>query len=355
MKVNFKHINKVRMRLKDGSKKIYYYHRLSGKRIEGEPGTLEFQVSYEAASQLAQAKLSTFHGIIVDYFDSTDFSVLAERTKSDYNKHRRHIEEKWATLPVACLDDKKIKQHVKKWHGTLVKALGARQGDLILATMRRIVSYAVSLSIIDRNHLLDITSAYTADRSDAIWTRDDVATFMATANKGMRLALIVALHLGRRQGDLIKLTWGDYDGTFVMVTNNKGRRKVRFPARCTDTLRASLDAAKLAMGRILHKDERILTTVEGKPWIESHFSTKFSAAKNSAGLHHLHFHDLRGTAVTVLAENGSTNAQIASITGHSMQHVGKIIDKYMARTRFLNDEATARLNASWIASVGEAD
>jgi integrase len=89
----------------------------------------------------------------------------------------------------------------------------------------------------------------------------------------------------------------------------------------------------------------------GKPWIESHFST----AKNRAGHHHLHFHDLRGTAVTVLAENGSTNAQIASITGHSMEHVEKIIDKYMARTRFLNDEATAKLNASWIASVGESD
>jgi integrase len=355
MKINFKHINKVHARLKDGSKKVYYYHRLSGKRIEGEPGTLQFQVSYETASEAAKAKTTEFQSIIVDYFDSTDFSGLAERTKSDYRKHRRHIEDKWATLPIVCLDDKHIKQHAKKWHNALVKTIGARQGDLVLATMRRIVSYAVSLSILDRNHLLDLTSAYTADRSDAIWTRDDVAAFMAIANKGMRLALIVALHLGRRQGDLIKLTWGDYDGTFIMVANNKGRRKIRFPARCTDTLKASLDAAKLGIGRIPHKNERILQTLEGKPWIESHFSTKFSAAKNCAGLHHLHFHDLRGTAVTVLAETGSTNAQIASITGHSMRHVEKIIDKYMARTRFLNDEATARLNASWIASVGQAD
>jgi len=32
----------------------------------------------------------------------------------------------------------------------------------------------------------------------------------------------------------------------------------------------------------------------------------------------------------VLVENECTNAQIASITGHSMKHIEKIIDTYMA-------------------------
>ena len=57
---------------------------------------------------------------------------------------------------------------------------------------------------------------------------------------------------------------------------------------------------------------------------------KLSATKSCAGLTHPHFHDLRGTAITVLAENECTNAQIASITGHSMKHIEKIIDTYMA-------------------------
>jgi hypothetical protein len=153
-------------------------------------------------------------------------------------------------------------------------------------------------------------------------------------------------------GDLIRIPWGDYDGERISVTNRKGGRKIRFSARCTRMLRETLDAAKLALGRIPHKDEPILTTVTGHPWVESHFSTKFSAAKNRAGLAHLHFHDLRGTAITVLAENGCTNSEIASITGHSLKHIEKIIDTYMARTRQLNDEAVAKLERSWIASVG---
>jgi integrase len=52
-----------------------------------------------------------------------------------------------------------------------------------------------------------------------------------------------------------------------------------------------------------------------------------------------HFHDLRGTAVTLLAEAGCTTPQIAAITRHSLKTVTKILDKYLARTRVLVGEA----------------
>jgi integrase len=74
--------------------------------------------------------------------------------------------------------------------------------------------------------------------------------------------------------------------------------------------------------------------------------------KRECGFHDLHFHDLRGTAITVLAENGATNAEIASISGHSLSFVNLILEKYVARTRALNDIAVARLQLSSIAGVG---
>jgi hypothetical protein len=86
--------------------------------------------------------------------------------------------------------------------------------------------------------------------------------------------------------------------------------------------------------------------------LESHFSTKFSATENRAGLTHLHFTICAVRAITVLAENGCTNSEVAFITSHSMKHIEKVIDTYMARTRKLNDEAVAKLERSWIASVG---
>ena len=115
-------------------------------------------------------------------------------------------------------------------------------------------------------------------------------------------------------------------------------------------LRESLDTYKLSLRRVPHKDEPILTTKTGVPWTDKHFCSKFAMAKNAAGLIELHFHD--GTAVTVLAENGCTNPEIASITGHTMKQVETILEKYMSRTRALNDAATKKLERSWVAQIG---
>ena len=57
----------------------------------------------------------------------------------------------------------------------------------------------------------------------------------------------------------------------------------------------------------------------------------------------LHFHDLRGTAVTRLAEAECTNAEIASITGHAMRDVARILDRYLARTDKIALAAIAKL------------
>jgi hypothetical protein len=53
----------------------------------------------------------------------------------------------------------------------------------------------------------------------------------------------------------------------------------------------------------------------------------------------LGFHDLRGTAVTMLSEAGCTSQEIAAITGHTFQHVEAILEKYLSRTRHLAEAA----------------
>ena len=67
-------------------------------------------------------------------------------------------------------------------------------------------------------------------------------------------------------------------------------------------------------------------------------------ATRKAGIVGLTFHDLRGTAVTRLAEAECTNAEIASITGHSMRDVARILDRYLARTDKIALAAIAKLN-----------
>jgi len=53
----------------------------------------------------------------------------------------------------------------------------------------------------------------------------------------------------------------------------------------------------------------------------------------------LHFHDLRGTTITLLSEATCTEQQIATITGHSLKTVHQILERYLARTKGLADQA----------------
>jgi integrase len=44
----------------------------------------------------------------------------------------------------------------------------------------------------------------------------------------------------------------------------------------------------------------ILTTPAGQPWTKRYLNQKWNEAMEAAGLTDQHFHDLRGTAVTML-------------------------------------------------------
>jgi integrase len=66
-------------------------------------------------------------------------------------------------------------------------------------------------------------------------------------------------------------------------------------------------------------------------------------ASEAAGITDLHFHDLRGTAVTMLAEASCTELEIASITGHSYAQVHRILEVYLPGTRALADVAIMKL------------
>jgi hypothetical protein len=60
----------------------------------------------------------------------------------------------------------------------------------------------------------------------------------------------------------------------------------------------------------------------------------------------LHFHDLRGTTVTLLSVAGCTHQQIATITGHTLKTVHEILDRYLARTKELAEQAIANFENS---------
>jgi integrase len=86
----------------------------------------------------------------------------------------------------------------------------------------------------------------------------------------------------------------------------------------------------------------MLTTKTGLAFKKRYFAEQWEATCKAAGIADLHFHDIRGTPVTMLAEAGCTLPEIVAITGHSLRRAQDILEKYLARTSRLAESAIAK-------------
>ena len=103
---------------------------------------------------------------------------------------------------------------------------------------------------------------------------------------------------------------------------------------------------KAALDSIGGKAGKVLLNSDGMPWTEDGFRSSWRKACIAAGIIGLTFNDLRGTAVTRLALAGCTEAEIATITGHSLRDVRSILDAhYLHRDPALAESAIRKYEA----------
>ena len=87
----------------------------------------------------------------------------------------------------------------------------------------------------------------------------------------------------------------------------------------------------------------IFTSPRGKPWGNTNLHLAMVPCRKKANADDLHWHDLRGTLVSMLAEAGCSEIQIAAITGHSV--VNSQAGGYLSMGRNLAIEAYTRLDS----------
>jgi integrase len=148
--------------------------------------------------------------------------------------------------------------------------------------------------------------------------------------------MLLAINTGQRQGDLLKLTWAAYDGKIIRVRQRK--TGVPVPVPVSDELRKALDCTP-------KRSPVMLVNTDGKPRSESGFQGAWGKATARAGIKGLTFHDLRGTAVVMLARAGCNEVEIYSITGHKPGDVQAILTAhYLPRDAKVAANAIAKLN-----------
>ena len=146
---------------------------------------------------------------------------------------------------------------------------------------------------------------------------------------------MLAVWTGQRQGDLLRLPWSAYDGTHIRLKQSKGAVGVTIPVGAP--LKVALDGAT-------KRSTIILTTAKGRPWTPDSFRSSWGKAYKRAKIVGVILNDLRGTAVTRLAIAGGTEAEIATITGHSLRDARSILDaNYLHRHPALGECAIRKL------------
>jgi integrase len=334
VRVRLKGVHEVKRRLANGSEETYYYAWRGGPRIKSEPGTAAFIAAYSEAHQARKKpRQGILFTLISEYRSSAEFPKN-KNTQRAYNSYLKLIEQEFGDMPIAALADPAVRGEFKAWRDKMADT--PRKADYAWTTLARVLSVAKDRGRIAVNPCERGGRLYDSDRADIIWKADDIRAFCAVASPELQLALTLALWTGQRQGDLLRLTWAAYDGTHIRLRQSKGRKRVAIPVGAP--LKTALDGAK----KTRPAATTILTNTRGRPWTGDGFRSSWDAAFAKANLGDLHFHDLRGTAVTRLALAGCTVPEIASFTGHSLKDVEAILDAHYLGGRFELAETAGR-------------
>ena len=348
VRVKISGINTTRKRLADGSLRVYYYHRDTGMRLDGEPGSPEFVAAYARAERtLTERHPNLCAGLIRAFLTSPEFERnLQPSTQREYRRILTTIEARFGPAPVAAMADSRFAGDALEWRDEIA-ASKPREADNRMVVFGRLLSWAKKRHRIAANVLEGYERIYRSDRSDKIWLPEHIAAMQQVASPDFWPLFLGALSTGLRQGDLRALPWSAYDGRVIawrISKRRKGDAGVKVSIPCTTALRSLLDS-------LPRRGPLIFTTATGRAWQKRYLAHQFETARAKAAqaqpeVLELHFHDTRGTAITMLAEADASVPEIAAITGHSYRTVNSILEKYLPRTRHLAEMAMTKLENS---------
>jgi integrase len=337
MRVRLKGLNSVRKKLANGAVRTYWYAWKSGPKLPGKPGDPEFVAAYNAAvAERIQPPQGSLLTILQSFQASSDWDELAERTRRDYVKLIQIIEREFSDFPLSGLSDQRTRGIFMEWRDKRAKA-SRRQADYGWQVLARILSWAHGRGLVPANPCEKGGRLYRGSRAECVWTDADEVAFLASAPRHLHLPLILALWTGQRQGDLLRLAWQQYDGQVIRLQQGKTGTRVVIPVGAP---------LKMALDAVGGKSGPILLNSDNDPWTADGFRSSWRKACSAAGVVGVTFNDLRGTAVTRLALAECTEAEIATITGHSLRDVRSILDAhYLHRDPALAVSAISKLES----------
>lgn len=197
-----------------------------------------------------------------------------------------------------------------------LKAILAERSDTphaakhLMKVLRKMIDAALDQEWIttDPAHRLKHRPAYKGWRA---WTADERALFESYWKVGTtpRLVYSLALWLGDRRGDIVRLRHSELQDDIARFTQKKTGRSMSLDI--VPMLREVLDHVQV-------KGETVLVTAYGNPFSHKSLTGTFRIWCRKAGLpDDCKLHGLRKTLGVMLAESGATTRELMDVLGHT--------------------------------------
>ncbi|MFD2207178.1 tyrosine-type recombinase/integrase [Kiloniella antarctica] len=324
MKINLKHIHRVKKKTSKGHK-YYYYHRFTRARLPNDPNSVEFMVALEEQSRFGRPKEGTLGQLIEEYKASPEFTQRSKNTKSNYVTQMEKLKP-LTDLPIRGLTRAHCKKIQTKYSDKPSTA------NLIVSVISNLMRFAIDMEYRTDNPARGIKKLETGEYRP--WTDDEFKRFLVGASKTLSMSAALGLFTGQRVSDCLKMKWDDFADGLIFVKQQKTGIELHIP--CHPIL-----LKKLSSVPIEERGVYIVDRTKDKPYSRSHFTNLFIAHRSKIGLpKDLHFHGLRKSSAVALADAGCTERQIMSITGHSsvemVSHYVKKLDQKRQAKQAMN-------------------
>jgi integrase len=290
-----------------------------------------------AADQLAilrpaEPPRGTIGWLIGRYTASDDWKNLAPATTKYYRRFLRDIEALGSHLPFSGFTRQVVVDLIESYD----RSAARRQCASVLKNLFGIARY---YGLVDIDHTIGLRLASGKPR-ERIWTDDEAERWLVAAERddpAMVTAFLLLQYTAQRPGDVLQMTWPAYSSTGIRVRQQKTKTLLDVPVH--PVLAAHLDAVS--------RDRLCLAIVAARGGRVSYrrFNDRFRHICEVVGIN-AQARDLRRTAMMNMAIAGATEAQIASVSGHSIESTRKILETYLPRNRDLAQVAITRL-ADW--------
>ena len=146
-------------------------------------------------------------------------------------------------------------------------------------------------------------------------TDEELAALLKAAadlSPTMNAAVLLSVGCGVRQSELRRLRWADVDIDLqrirILLTKNNESRSVFLPAAAAEALHA------LKRGPIV--GQTVIADERGQPAAKDWLEYRWRVIRDAAGLQNFHWHDMRHSCASFLAQQGATLLEIGSVLGH---------------------------------------